>query len=203
MKKHSVLLPSQVRGLVVGPSNSGKTNLMLTLLIDKNGLKFKNVYLFSNSLHQPKYDLLDEILKRVDGVCFFRFKNEFLKPEEVERNSVVIFDDVMSERQNPIQDFFSMGRHMSVDCFYLAQTYSRIPKQLIRDNSNVIVLFKMDDMNLRHAYADHVITDMPYSQFREMCASCWKEPFGFLLINKESERDNGRYRDGFDKYISP
>lgn len=201
--KHSTLLPHQVRGLIVGPSNSGKTNLLLSLLIDKNGLKFKNVYLFSNSLHQPKYDLLHQILNRVDGVGFYRFRNQFLNPEEVEKNSVVVFDDVMSEKQSPIQDFFSMGRHRSIDCFYLAQTYSRIPKQLIRDNANMIILFKMDDMNLRHVYTDHIVTDMTYTQFRDICGVCWNDPHGFLLIDKESERNNGRYRQGFDKYINP
>ena len=201
--KHSGLMPQQVRALVVGPSNCGKTNLLLTLLIDKNGLKFKNVYLFSNSMHQPKYNLLDKILNKVDEVSFYRFRNHFLKPDEVEKNSVVIFDDVMSEKQSPIQDFFAMGRHRSLDCFYLAQTYSRIPKQIIRDNANLVVLFKMDDMNLKHAYTDHVVTDMTYGQFRELCGSCWEDPYGFLLIDKESERNNGRYRQGFDKYISP
>ena len=104
---HSKLMPNRVRGLVVGPSNCGKTNLLLSLLVDKNGLKFKNVYLFSKSMQQPKYDLLDKILSNVDGVSFYRFGNQILKTDDVEKNSVVIFDDVMSEKQSPIQDFFA------------------------------------------------------------------------------------------------
>lgn len=202
-KKHSELLPNNVRALVVGPSNSGKTNLMLSLLLDKNGLKFKNVYLFSNSFNQPKYDFLEKILSKVKGVEFFQFRNKILKPEEVEKNSVCIFDDVMSEKQSPIQDFFSQGRHRSLDTFYLAQSYSRIPKQLIRDNANVIILFKMDDLNLKHVHSDHAASDMTFNKFREMCAHCWNDySHGFLVINKECELKNGRYRKSFDCYIN-
>ena len=54
-----------------------------------------------------------------------------------------------------------MGRHRLIDCFYLCQTYAQIPKHLIRDNLNFLVLFRQDEMNLKHIYGDHVNTDMP------------------------------------------
>jgi len=41
-----------------------------------------------------------------------------------------------------------MGRHKNIDSFYLCQTYS--PKHLIRDNANFIIMFKQDDLNMRH-----------------------------------------------------
>lgn len=43
-----------------------------------------------------------------------------------------------------------MGRHKYIDTFYLYQTYSYIPKQLIRENTNINVLFKQDVRNLRY-----------------------------------------------------
>ena len=90
-KKHSRLLPNNVRALVVGSSGCGKTNLVLSLLLDKNGLKFKNVYLFSKSMNQPKYDYLEKVLKKVKGIGFYRFRNEFLKPEDVEKKLCLYF----------------------------------------------------------------------------------------------------------------
>ncbi|KAL6256683.1 hypothetical protein P5V15_012802 [Pogonomyrmex californicus] len=48
-----------------------------------------------------------------------------------------------------------MGRHSNVDCFYLCQTYARIPKHLIRDKANLLILFKQDGTNLKHVYNDH------------------------------------------------
>ena len=65
-----------------------------------------------------------------------------------------------------MRDYFSMGRHNSIDCFYLSQTYAHIPKHLIRDNTNFIILFKQDETNLRHVYDDHVNKDMSFNEFK-------------------------------------
>lgn len=202
-RRHSKLLPNFVRALIVGPSNCGKTNLMLSLLVDPNGLKFENVYLFSKTTDQPKYQHLEKILGGVKGIGFYVYKGVQLKAEEIKKNSVCIFDDVMTENQKLIRDCFSMGRHLGpLDVFELGQTYSKFEKQLIRDNANLIILFKMDEMNLRHAYNDHVAADMTFQEFQEMCNFCWKEPHGFILIDKESPKENGGYRKGLDNYIS-
>jgi len=72
---------------------------------------------------------------------------------------------------------------------------------MVRDNSNLIILFKQDEMNLRHVYDDHVNTDMPYAQFREMCPAC-SPNHGFLVINKDGELNEGRYRKGFDCFVT-
>ena len=94
------------------------------------------------------------------------------------------------------------GRHSSIDSFYLCQTYSRVPKQLIRDNANLVVVFKQDNMNLRHVYDDHVNTDYTFDDFRRMCSVCWRDRYGFLVIDKDSNMNEGRYRKGFDTYIT-
>lgn len=53
--------------------------------------------------------------------------------------------------------FFSMGRYSDANLiFYLTQTYSKIPEQLVRDNENFLILFKYDDKNLRHIFDDHL-----------------------------------------------
>lgn len=62
----------------------------------------------------------------------------------------MIFDDVACEKQNNIRNYFTMGRHNNIYTFYLCQTYSYVQKQLIRDNANLIILFKQDERNLRH-----------------------------------------------------
>ena len=111
------------------------------------------------------------------------------------------FDDVSCERQNNIRKYFAMGRHSGVDTFYLCQTYSQIPRQLVRDNANLLILFKQDDLNLRHAYNDHVNIDMKYDAFKDVCMEAWKDRYGFLVIDKDSPINEGRYRIGFDRFI--
>lgn len=93
-----------------------------------------------------------------------------------------------------------MGRHKLIDCFYLCQTYTRIGKHLVRDNCNCIILFKQDRMNLKHIYDDHVTPDMTFD-FEKLCAECWNDNFGVLVIVKDFDLNKGRYRKGFDQYI--
>ena len=60
---------------------------------------------------------------------------------------------------------------------------------------------RQDDLNLRHVYNDHVNTDMKYEEFKAMCAEAWKDRYGFIVINKDSPINAGRYRVGFDRFI--
>lgn len=201
--KHSILLPTTIRCIIAGPSNCGKTNTMLSLLEHPNGLKFENVYLYSKSLYQPKYIYLEKLLKPIKGMGYFSFNasENIIAPSKARSNSVFIFDDVACDKQDVIREYFSMGRHNNIDCFYLCQTYAKIPKHLIRDNANVLILFKQDDLNIRHVYNDHVGTDMSFDAFKNICSYCWRQPFGFLSIFKDSNINDGRYRYCFDNYI--
>lgn len=202
--KHSNLLGAGCkRGLIVGSSGCGKTNVMICLLEHPNGLRFENVYLYSKSLYQPKYEYLRKLLIPITDLDFFEYdaNDDIIPPKDAKTNSIIIFDDVVCDSQSVIRDYFCFGRHKNIDCFYLCQTYSAIPKQLIRDNANLIVVFKQDSTNLKHIYDDHVNVDMSFEQFKRLCTHCWEEKFGFLVIDKESELNGGRYRKGFDSYI--
>lgn len=201
--RHGPLLPSTIRAIVAGPSNCGKTNVIISLLEHPNGLRFENVYVYSKSLNQPKYEYLEKLFKPIKGIGYYPYRDSenIISPSQAKPNSIFIFDDVACENQNVIRDYFCMGRHNSVDCFYLCQTYTHIPKHLIRDNANLIILFKQDELNLKHVYSDHVNTDMSFDMFKAICRVCWNDNFGFVSIHKDSDAKNGRYRKGFDQYI--
>lgn len=201
--KHGSLLPHTLRCIVSGPSNCGKTNVVFYLLTDPNGLKFCNVYIFSKSLYQPKYKLLDRVLSDVPDVNLFTFDghNEIMEPDKAEPYSIFIFDDISCENQNMIKKYFAMGRHNNIDSIYIGQTYSKIPKQLIRDNVNFIIVFKQDERNLKHIYNDHVSPDMTYELFKRICENAWREKHGFLVIDKDNLRERGRFRIGFHKFV--
>jgi len=202
--RHGALFPTTVRSLVLGSSGCGKTNLIYFLLVGENGLRFENLYIYSKTLEQPKYQLLKRIIDRVEGVNMYTFfdKDNVIPPENVLPNSVFIMDDVINENQDVIRDYFTRGRHNKIDIFYLAQSYSKVPKQLVRDNTNLIVLFKQDETNLKHVYNEHCSSDMTYTEFKNLCVTCWnRDRFSFVVICKDNERDNGRYRLGFDTFV--
>jgi len=202
--RHGPLFPNTIRALIVGPSGCGKTNLIFTLLVHENGIKFENVYIYSKTLDQAKYVMLDKILSGVPDVKLYKFsENEtVIQPEKALPNSVFLFDDVITNNHNIVRSYFTRSRHHLIDVCYLAQSYSRVPKQLIRDNANFIVLFKQDEMNLKHVYDEHCSGDIKYSEFKDFCMTCWRGGrFEFVVISSENARDNGRYRHGFDKYV--
>lgn len=183
-RKHSTLLPNNIRCIICGPSGVGKTNVIINLLESPNGLRFENVYIYSKSLFQPKYVYLQKVISRIKGMgCFlFTSNDDVISFDQVKPNSVFIFDDIICCKQDNIREYFCMGRHKGIDLFYLSQSYAHIPKHLIRENANLIVLFRQDDMNLKHIYNDFGIsTDVTFERFKEMCVKCWSaEKHDFL-----------------------
>ena len=205
VRKHGNMLPISIRSIICGPSSCGKTNVLISLLESPHGVRFENVYLYSKSLQQPKYQYLKNLLTSIDEIGYFTFSNnsDVIQPNEALPNSIFIFDDVACDKQDTIREYFAMGRHADVDCFYLCQTYARIPKHLIRDNANLLILFKQDGTNVKHVYNDHVNTDMSYEEFCELCRTCWQQKYGFLVIDKDSALTSGRYRRGFNDFAVP
>lgn len=41
---------------------------------------------------------------------------------------------------------------------------------------------------------------MTFERFKEFCINCWKQKYGFVVIDKDSE-SIGRYRKGFDQHL--
>lgn len=204
-QKHGKLFGGNCkRCLIVGPYGCGKTNVMISLLTDINGLRFENLYIYSKSLYQSKYEYLRRLFKPLKEIGYFESSNEddIVSPSDIKPNSIIIFDDIVCCNQNLMRDYFCFGRHKNTDCFYLSQTYSSIPKQLIRDNTNMLIIFQQDSTNLRHIYNNHINTDMSLQQFKDLCALCWQSDYDFLVIDKDCSINNGRYRKGFDSFIS-
>lgn len=206
-KVHGSLFPDYIRGLVVGKSGCGKTNLIITLLLHKNGLKFSNVYLVSKSLYQTKYETLKKVFKLLPQIGLYCFSNseELPSPDKCKLHSVVIFDDVSStnELNTKMREYFSMARHRLISVFLLCQSYARISKALIRDNANFIILFRQDALNLKHVYDDHLSADdIKFEKFLNVCKYAWnKSKHGFVVLDLEKNLYKGRLRCSFHHFI--
>lgn len=203
-KKHrNLFCGGSKRCLIVGCSGSGKTNVILSLLEHPNGIRFENVYLYSKSLYQSKYEYLRKLLGPIKEIGYFEYDNDetIIPPFDIKPNSVIIFDDIQSQNQSIIRDYFTFGRHKNTDCFFIFQGYSSILKRLIRENANLLILFKQDHTSLKHIYNDHCMLDMTFEQFKNLCAHCWKEAYGFVVIDKDCELNAGRYRKKLDSFI--
>lgn len=121
-RRHCSLLPNSIRCIICGPSNCGKTNVLLSLLGSPHVVRFENMYIYSKSLHQAKYRYLEKLLKSMDeiGYCASSNNNDIISPNEAFPNSIFVFDDIACDKQDAIREYFAMGRHSDVDCFYLS-----------------------------------------------------------------------------------
>ena len=196
-KRHGPLLPNTLRCLLTGPSNSGKTNVIISLIEHPNGIRFQNIFIVSKSLEQPKYQNIERIIKPMKEIKFFGLNDVSEIPEKPQPDSVFVFDDIVGSNQTMIQKYFSYGRHFRIDCFFIAQTYCSVKKHLLRDNANFLIIFHQDDINLKHIFHEHV-SGLKFQQFKEMCNIAWNEPYGFLTIDKESRN----FRKGLDEVFS-
>ena len=59
-RENNPILPSSLRGLIVGSGNSGKTVLLLNLLLRDGWLDYNNLLVFGNSLQQDEYQIMEK-----------------------------------------------------------------------------------------------------------------------------------------------
>ena len=123
------------RMLICGPSNSGKTNLLLNMIYEL--LEFDKIYLFSKNLHQYQYqgflkDFAERINPKVGYEVIEAYDDEIIPLEElpVDNQKIVVFDDLLCEKnQNGIINYFINGRHKNCCVCYLSQTFYKVSRR--------------------------------------------------------------------------
>ena len=145
------------RTLLVGPSFSGKTYLMLKFL---SRIPNRDIYIITKS--PPEQYINSEIkIKEI---------SDEMKPLNQYEKGIIVFDDILgSSNSKFIDQFFIRGRHNNLDIYYLSQSYFDLPKRTIRNNSNKIILFNQTLKVIEHIYRDVAGYDMNYDEFKEIC----------------------------------
>lgn len=209
---HHWLLPGSIRCVIAGPSECGKTSLLLNLLLKKGYLTYDRLHLYCKSLEQQccYQDLRDwaATLGEVTGkeVALFHSSSDNIIPVEdlnPKEQSIMVLDDVMLEQQALIEPYFARGRHGGANCFYLTQDFFHIPNGAIRNNANLLVLFNQTGKDQRAIHDIYVRGDMPLDEFYNFCSECWDQPYGFAVIDRTSKVYDGKYRCGFDRFYTP
>ena len=115
-KRHHWMLPES-HFLVVGPTGSGKTNLLLNMIM--RWLDSSELTVYTTSRDQQKYQVLADFYGSLGMEDWFSIR----EPDEVtpvsmlgEAPKTVVFDDIRLDAKSlaPIKEYFSAGRHKNV-----------------------------------------------------------------------------------------
>ena len=148
-------------------------------------------------------EMAKEIRDKSNVVCnFYQSAEDVPDPRELssEKKNLVVFDDLLLEKQNTCESYYVRERHINVDCFHLAQNYFKLLRQTVRENANFICLFPQDLKNLNHIFNDHVGSDMTKEEFRQLCKTAWLKQYGFVIIDLSSKKHDGKYRCGLKEF---
>ena len=175
------------RMLICGNSGSGKTNLLLHLLLSL--LCYDEIFLYAKNLVQEKYQILIDEMNKISkelGFDVITISNDKIIPINNlgydDNQKLVIFDDYVCEKnQREIVDYFIQGRHKNCSVIYLSQSFYKTPR------------------DIRLNCSDYCIYDFPSSRERNMISSelgvdkekykkATRKPFSFLYIDKPMKR---------------
>ena len=76
-----------------------------------------------------------EVRDKSDVECnFYQSAEDVPDPRDLssEKKNLMVFDDLLLEKQNTCESYYVRGRHSNVDCFYLAQNFFKLSRQAIR-----------------------------------------------------------------------
>ena len=164
------------RTLLVGPSFSGKTYLMLKIL---SRISDRDICIITKSTLE-QYTNSKFKIKEI---------NDEHKPLNEYENGIIVFDDILgSSNSGFIDQFFIRGRHNKLDIYYLSQSYFDLPKRTIRNNSNKIILFTQTLKDIEHIYRDVAGYDMNYDEFKDLCRKSWEEDYNYLYIDRSKKK---------------
>ena len=60
------------------------------------------------------------------------------------QKNLLLLDDCFLGMPNKAEAYYTRGRHSNCDTIYIAQNYFRLPRYIVRETSNVIILFPQD-----------------------------------------------------------
>ena len=202
--KHHPLLPNSIRMIIIGPSGSGKTQLLIDMIM--RHMKWDKLYLIAPSVDDQRcYQVLKDFNERIveitgeNGIEFITDMDEAPSVDDLDReiNNLVVYDDVMLDKQTNPARIFSRGRHKNADVIYVTQKYSQIPC-VIRENCNLVCIFSgIGKYTLQNIYQYWFDGDMDFNQFRTFVACAKRRPHGFVTINMNDPR--AKYRIGLDQ----
>ena len=175
------------RMLICGNSGSGKTNLLLHMLLSL--LCYDEIFLYAKNLDQEKYQILIDEMNKISkelGFDIITISNDKIIPINnlgyEDNQKIIIFDDYVCEKnQREIVDYFIQGRHKNCSVIYLSQSFYKTPRD-IRLNCSHYCIYEFPSSRERNMISSELGVD------KEQFKKATKKPFSFLYVDKPRKK---------------
>jgi hypothetical protein len=199
---------------LIAPRKSGKTNLLLDLLLDENKYcgKFDVIIIWSRTFyHDSKWQNID----LPEGSVFTVFNEEDIETimecaervaEEVVVNALFILDDMITDgimnahRMGTIESIAVRGRHANVSIIIISQQYMAL-SPAVRNNSTNSCFFRIRNGDELDKIARENRESLKMDEFLEVYNHCTSEPFSFLHVNNQKADPSLRFSKRWDQLL--
>lgn len=205
--------------LICGAPASGKTNLLLSLLMSKGKKKyyrkfFDRIYLISGSLAT----LPEKFIEKIPEDQVFSEYNEDILIDIINGlkdgpnyNSLLILDDVIRSisRSRNLSKVFLNRRHIThneneegnggLSVMLTTQKFNLAPLEF-RNAMSDIIIFKSGNAQEINAIKSELMTDLSTELQDKLLKESWKEKYSFLMIKPNQDIQN-KYYIKFDRVM--
>ena len=208
----NVLLPQAPFLLViVAPRKSGKTNLLLDMLLDEEKYckKYDIILIWSRTFyHDSKW----KNIKLPAGSIFTTFNESDVSlvlrvAEEVAKtivvNALFIFDDMITDgimssyKMGTIEAVAVRGRHANVSIVIITQQYMAL-SPAVRNNATNSIFFRIRNGDELDKIGRENRESLTIKEFFEVYNHATEEPYSFLHVNNQEPDPAFRFRKKWD-----
>ncbi len=203
-RDYDPILPQHpFRMSIVGPSNSGKTNILIHII--RTCKNFDKIYLYAKKLDEPLYKSLIDLWERasakfnIDLIEHSNDISDIIQVDGINENkqNLIIFDDMVTEKNlKNVAELFIRGRKQNASIVFISQSYFSIPKN-IRINCDYFVITKTSHKKDLIEIAKDNTTDITHEEFLKIYRDATREPYSVLVIDLKDQNPKMKYRKNF------
>ena len=190
------------RILMIGGSGTGKTNALLNLTNNQQGID--KIYLYAKDPYEDKYQYLINKRESVglkhfnDPKAFIEYSNDMYdvyknidnyNPNK-ENKILIVFDDTIADMISNqklnliVTELFIRCRKLNISLVFISQSYFKISKDF-RNNSTHFFITKIPNKRVLQKIAINHSLDINTKCFIEIYRKCTDKTYSFLVIENK------------------